>query len=264
MTKSRARNGEFLIALTFPEPWIWSLCSETQIICLHLLLPLLTCQYQPKVPGWPASYAEAICSSVTPFLLMIYGPREEPQTPAIPRVASTSCEADLMRVEHSRWRLQTHLMAVEAPNYTHLHPYLGEATPPRHLGPWQRSCRASFCSSAPVSGDLQGGWSWTSCCFSSTRQVHLLRIKMPSLYAASQILSSGKQEPEPSDTTSATTADDQQKGKLSLCEDAEDSPSFSRHMEFFFTQHKLWFVFRGQNSLLLLPRAWYYTLTCLI
>lgn len=41
-------------------------------------------------------------------------------------------------------------MAVKAPNYTHLHPYLGEATPPRHLRSWQRGCRASFCSSAPV------------------------------------------------------------------------------------------------------------------
>lgn len=233
MTKSRALNGEFLIALTIPEPGICSLCSETQIIGLHLFLLLLTCRYQPKVPGRPASYAEAICSSVTPFLLMIYGPREEPQTPAIPRVASTSCEADLMRVEHLRWRLQTHLMAVEAPNYTHLHPYLGEATPPRHLSPWQRGCGASFCSSNPVNGGLQGGWSWTSCCFSSTRQVHLLWIKMPSSYSPSQILSSGKQESEPSDTTSATTADDQLKGNLSPCEDVEDLPSFSRHMESF-------------------------------
>lgn len=74
-----------------------------------------------------------------------------------PRVAFTSCEADLMRVEHLRWRLQTHLMAAEPPNYTHLHPYLGEATPPRHLRLWQRSCRASFCRSAPVSSGCRVG-----------------------------------------------------------------------------------------------------------
>lgn len=167
MTKSRALNMEFLIGLMFPEPWNLSLCwgedAPTQIICLHILLSLLTWRYQPKVPGRPASYTEAICSSVTPFLLTIYGtstysgaasPRRPPTRAADandPWVALTSCEADLMRVEYLRWRLQTHLMAVEAPNYTHFHPYLGEATPPRHLRLWQRSCKASLCISAPVS-----------------------------------------------------------------------------------------------------------------
>lgn len=151
-------------------PWISSLRSgedaPTQIICLHILL---TWRYQPKVPGRVASYTEAICSSVTPVLLMIYStstrsstvsPRRPPRRASDakdPRVAFTSCEVDLKGVEHLQWRLQTHLMAVEAPNYNHLRPYLGEATPPRHLRLWQRSCGASFCSPAPVSSGCRLG-----------------------------------------------------------------------------------------------------------
>lgn len=54
-----------------------------------------------------------------------------------------------------RWRLQTHLMEVKAPNYTHLNPYLGEPTqgkdPARHLRLWHVACGASSCSSTPVS-----------------------------------------------------------------------------------------------------------------
>lgn len=249
MTKSRDLNWEFLIALTFPEPWNLSLCSvedaPTRIICLHILPLRLTWRYQPKVPGQPASYTEAICSSVAPFLLMIYGtsphwsavpPRRPPRWDADvndPRVALTSCKADLMRVELLRWRLQTHLMAAEAPNYTHLHPYLGGSYSTETSAPLAEELQSIFLQFRPCQQRLQGGWSWTSCCFSSTCQVHLLWIKMPSLYAPSQILYSRKQESEPSDTTSATTADDQQKGNLSPCEDAEDLPSYSRHMESF-------------------------------
>lgn len=96
-----------------------------------------------------------------------------------------------------------------------------------------RGAAKHLCAFPPLSVEAAGWLILNQLLLSFTRQVHLLWIKMPSLYAPSQILSSRKQESEPSDTTSATTADDQQKGNLSPCEDAEDASSYSRHMESF-------------------------------
>lgn len=55
-------------------------------------------------------------------------------------------------------------MAVKAPNYTHLHPYLGKPTldrichtPRRQLPRRPMSCGASFCSSAPVNSGCRVG-----------------------------------------------------------------------------------------------------------
>lgn len=66
----------------------------------------------------------------------------------------TSCEADLMRVKHLRWRLQTHLMAVGlqiTPTYTNIWVKL------LHRDIWQRSCAESFCRAAAVSSGCRVG-----------------------------------------------------------------------------------------------------------
>lgn len=217
-------------------------------------------RYQPKVPGRPASYTDAICSSVTSFLLTIYGTATHssaisPLLSQAPeesrrRERSPSCKADLRspaftmetsNTPNGSWGSKLHPLT----------PISGWSYSTETSAPLAEELRSIFLQFRPCQQRLQGGWSWTSCCLSSALQVRLLWIKMPSLYALSQILSSRKQESEPSDTTSATTADDQQEGNLSPCKDAVLQQTYG----IFFTQHKLWSVIRRQNSLLLLPRA---------
>lgn len=132
-----------------------------------------------------------------------------------------------VELDHLWWRLQMHssLMAVEATNCTHLHPYLGKPTvwsclravcltPSRQVCFWQlplKYCQASFSSSRLFKGSQKDRVADPE----STKPV--ASFDFPArftwfglwshLYMHTHIFSSMKPEYVPSDTTSKTTAD---------------------------------------------------------
>lgn len=150
-------------------------------------------------------------------------------------------------------------MAVKAPNYTHLHPYLGKPTlerichtPPRQLRLWQMSCGASFCSSAPVNSGCRVGDRASP---EPAAAFHLLAGSTCFGLRCHLYMHSHRFYPAGSKNLSHLTQPLQQllinnrRATFSPCEEAEDLPFLQQTYGIFFTWHKLWCVFRTEQRL---------------